>query len=179
MDITKIHSTNLIRNERHRINKEFSIYCILIVERERNTKRTMSQVTTVDNFIGGHFVPPTGEQYISVLNPAVTPDDSTAVIGNCAVSTEQDVNMAVEAAKKALPGWSKMTIKARAAIMMKFHSIIQRESEALAQLIVMENGKNMTEALADGTSQKWGLRNEAENMGVKIMCNALFIFLYS
>lgn len=120
----------------------------------------MSKITTVDNFIGGHYVPPTSERYIPVLNPAVTPLGDAAVIGQCAVSTEKDVNLAVESAKKALPGWSKMTIKARAAIMMKFHSILQRESEALAQLIVMENGKNMTEALADGTSTMWEISSQ-------------------
>ena len=103
-------------------------------------------IINVDNYIGGHFVPPTSERYIDVLNPAI-PDQ---VIGQCAVSTETDVNICVEAAQKALPAWSKMTIKARAAIMMKFHSIIQREAEELAKIIVLENGKNMTEALADG-----------------------------
>jgi len=105
-------------------------------------------VTTVDNYIGGHFVPPSSKKYLDVLNPAIP----NKVIGKCAVSTTKDASIAVEAANKAFPAWSKMTIKARAAIMMKFHSLIDREAEELAKLIVLENGKNITEALADGTS---------------------------
>lgn len=105
----------------------------------------MSSIIQVDNYIGGLFVPPTSESYIDVLNPAI-PDQ---VIGHCAVSNEKDVKIAVECAKKALPAWSKMTIKARATIMMKFHSLIQQNAEELAKIIVLENGKNMTEAFAD------------------------------
>lgn len=100
----------------------------------------------IDNFIGGDFVLPTSGRYLDVHNPAVP----GKVIARCGISTPTDVELAVEAAKKAFPAWSKMTIKARAAVMMKFHSIVQREAGELAKLIVMENGKNMTEALAEG-----------------------------
>lgn len=100
----------------------------------------------IDNYIGGNFVLPTSGRYLDVFNPAIP----GKVIARCGISTEQDVALAVEGAKKALPAWSKMTIKARAAIMMKFHSIVQREADELAKMIVMENGKNMTEALAEG-----------------------------
>lgn len=98
----------------------------------------------VDNFIGGSFVVPTGGNYLDVLDPG-----TDNVVSRCAVSTAKDVDVAVEAAHKAFPAWSKLTIKARAAIMMKFHYLIQRETEELAQMIVLENGKNYTEAVAD------------------------------
>ncbi|CAB9520748.1 Malonate-semialdehyde dehydrogenase (Partial), partial [Seminavis robusta] len=101
-------------------------------------------VITIDNYIGGSFVAP-GANYLDVVDPAVP----GKVIAKCGISTAKDVDIAVEAAKKALPAWSKMTIKARAAIMMKFHSIIQREAEDLARMIVLENGKNFTEAMAE------------------------------
>ena len=42
-----------------------------------------------------------------------------------------------------------MTVKARAAIMLKYHALVRENAEELAKLIVLENGKNMTEALAD------------------------------
>jgi malonate-semialdehyde dehydrogenase (acetylating)/methylmalonate-semialdehyde dehydrogenase len=103
-------------------------------------------VLKVDNFIGGNFVLPTSGRYLDVLDPAIP----GKVIAKCGISTENDVGIAVEAAKKALHAWSQMTIKARAAVMMKFHSIVQREADELAKMIVLENGKNMTEALAEG-----------------------------
>ena len=42
-----------------------------------------------------------------------------------------------------------MTMKARAAIMLKFHALVKRDTQKLAELIVLENGKNMVEAVAD------------------------------
>lgn len=109
---------------------------------------TENGVMNIDNYIGGNFVLPTSGRYLDVHNPAIPGQ----VIARVGLSNQQDVQLAVEAAKKALPAWSKMTIKARAAIMMKFHALVRREdiTHELAQLIVAENGKNMTEALAEG-----------------------------
>jgi malonate-semialdehyde dehydrogenase (acetylating)/methylmalonate-semialdehyde dehydrogenase len=98
----------------------------------------------IDNYIGGKFVAPVTGEYLPVQNPA---DDST--IGKVALSTASDVETAVAAAEEALPAWSNLTIKARAAIMMKFHALVQEHAVELAELIVLENGKNLTEALAD------------------------------
>jgi acyl-CoA reductase-like NAD-dependent aldehyde dehydrogenase len=36
--------------------------------------------------------------------------------------------------------------------MMKFHALVRDNAQELAELIVKENGKNITEALADGKS---------------------------
>lgn len=96
------------------------------------------------NYVGGTFVPPSTGEYMSVLNPA----DSTE-IGKVALSSKADVDSAVEAAKAAFPSWSSMTIKARAAIMLKFHGLVRDNAQELAEIIVKENGKNITEALAD------------------------------
>ncbi len=42
-----------------------------------------------------------------------------------------------------------MTVKARAAIMLKLHGLIDQHADELANLIVLENGKNKAEALAE------------------------------
>jgi acyl-CoA reductase-like NAD-dependent aldehyde dehydrogenase len=34
--------------------------------------------------------------------------------------------------------------------MMKFHALVRENAQELAELMVKENGKNITEALADG-----------------------------
>jgi malonate-semialdehyde dehydrogenase (acetylating)/methylmalonate-semialdehyde dehydrogenase len=98
----------------------------------------------VDNYIGGKFVPPLTGEYLPVQNPT---DESS--IGMVALSTTQDVDLAVAAAEQAFPSWSKLTTKARAAIMLKFHALVREHAQELAELIVLENGKNITEALAD------------------------------
>lgn len=70
-------------------------------------------------------------------------------IAQVAVSDAQDVNAAIMTAQAAYPSWSNMTMKARATIMLKFHALVRDHAHELAALIVQENGKNLTEALAD------------------------------
>lgn len=101
-------------------------------------------VTEVNNYINGSFVPPASNQYMPVLSPS-----DRSVIGKVGISDASDVDRAVQAAAAAFPAWSSMTIKARAAIMLRFHSLVNQHARELAELIVLENGKNITEALAD------------------------------
>jgi len=111
---------------------------------KRHFKMTATSTTVVDNYINGGFVPPSTNDYMDVINPA---DSKT--IGKVGLSEKCDVDNAVEAAKKAFPAWSSKTIKQRAAIMMKFHALVQEHAQQMGELIVQENGKNITEALAD------------------------------
>jgi malonate-semialdehyde dehydrogenase (acetylating)/methylmalonate-semialdehyde dehydrogenase len=108
-------------------------------------------VTVCDNYINGEYIPSSTNEYLDVLNPA-----NSKTIGKVTISNTNDVNHAVQIAKNAFHdessgcGWSKKyTIKQRAACMMKLHSLIEKNSLILAKLIVLENGKNITEALAD------------------------------
>jgi methylmalonic acid semialdehyde dehydrogenase len=105
---------------------------------------TASEIPIIDNYIHGVFVKPHSNEYIPVLNPA-----NGATIAQVAVSNEHDVATAVASAQAAFPAWSALTIKARAAILMQFHSLVRQHAQELAELIVQENGKNITEALAD------------------------------
>jgi malonate-semialdehyde dehydrogenase (acetylating)/methylmalonate-semialdehyde dehydrogenase len=103
-----------------------------------------TMTTIVDNYIGGKVVPPSSNEYLDVINPA-----TSGVIGKVALSTAADVDAAVAVAAAAFESWSAMTNKARAAIMLEFHSLVRSNTNELARLIVLENGKNITEALAD------------------------------
>ena len=71
------------------------------------------------------------------------------VISKVPLSTASDLDEAVQHGKVAFETWSGMTIKQRAAIMFRFHSLVDKHSSELAGIIVTENGKNMTEAMAD------------------------------
>ena len=94
----------------------------------------------VNNFIGGKFLPPNSGKYLKIDSPL-----DGSVIGSVALSDKEDVKSAVSAAALAFPSWSGLTIKSRAAIMLKFHSLVKQNANELAELIVMENGKNITE----------------------------------
>jgi malonate-semialdehyde dehydrogenase (acetylating) / methylmalonate-semialdehyde dehydrogenase len=124
---------------------------IMASSRNGNKRKTPEnsrdeEVEVIDNYIHGAFVPPrSSSSYLDVTNPA-TGD----VIGRVALSDAEDVNDAVESAAKAFPAWStQWTMKARAAVILKFHALVQEHSHDLAECIVRENGKNMAEALAD------------------------------
>ena len=87
--------------------------------------------------------PPARPRYIDVIDPA-----TNTVCGSCAASGAADVEAAVAAASAAFPAWSGLTIKKRAAIMFKLHALIAQHADELADLVVLENGKNKGEALA-------------------------------
>jgi malonate-semialdehyde dehydrogenase (acetylating)/methylmalonate-semialdehyde dehydrogenase len=98
-------------------------------------------MTTCDNFINNKFVAPLGGNYMDVTSPA-----ANDVIGKVAVSETGDVALAIEAANAAFDGWSSLTMKARATIMLKFHALVREHTNQLADIIVLENGKNFNEA---------------------------------
>ncbi|KAJ0398083.1 hypothetical protein P43SY_001173 [Pythium insidiosum] len=106
-------------------------------------QRTDDALVTADNFIDGQFVPPASGLYVDVHSPS-TGD----VIGRCALSNAADVAHAVARAKAALPAWSALTVKARAAVMLRFHALLTEHADELADIVVRENGKNKVEALA-------------------------------
>jgi malonate-semialdehyde dehydrogenase (acetylating) / methylmalonate-semialdehyde dehydrogenase len=60
-----------------------------------------------------------------------------------------DIEAAIDAAAAAFESWRKQTVQARAAILLRFHTLVQDHLAELTALIVQENGKNQTEAAAD------------------------------
>lgn len=100
----------------------------------------------------------TTTQFLPVTNPA-----TAEIIAHLGLSTARDVHAACDAAMAALPHWSGLTIKARAAVMLKFHALVEDHTQELVDLIVQENGKNKTEvgcrvfAYDDGIRVFWGV----------------------
>jgi len=101
-------------------------------------------MSVLANFINGSFVIPTTQSTVDVVNPA-----TGICIAKVPLSTINDLDIAVQAGKIAFDSWSSLTLKARAAIIFKLHNLIDKHSQELADIIVKENGKNITEALAD------------------------------
>jgi aminomuconate-semialdehyde/2-hydroxymuconate-6-semialdehyde dehydrogenase len=74
----------------------------------------------LQNFIDGKYCDPVGGQYIDNYEPA-----SGKVYSLIPNSDAQDVELAVKAAEKAYPVWSKMSIEKRSAIMVKLSQGIE------------------------------------------------------
>lgn len=98
----------------------------------------------IQNVIRGKPTPPSTGNYLPVLSPV-----TNQPIASVALSSASDVSSAVESAQEAFSSWSSLTMKSRAAIMLRFHSLVEQHQQELAELISLENGKNITEALAD------------------------------
>lgn len=78
----------------------------------------------------------TSENKIEVKNPA-----TEEVIGNYYVSSSQDVEDAIESAKKALKSWKKLKQSERDAYLIKIAEVLSSNKTYLAELITKEQGK--------------------------------------
>jgi methylmalonic acid semialdehyde dehydrogenase len=97
----------------------------------------------INNWDGKAEVAPSSGEYMDVTSPV-----DGSVIGKVAVSSSADVAAAVERASAVFGDWSSRTIKSRAAVMFKFHQLLIDRADELADIIIKENGKNRSEALA-------------------------------
>lgn len=104
----------------------------------------MHSFTTVNNYIDNQYVEPKTGKYMDVTSP-----HDGAVIGKVALSDASDVEAAVESASKAFVGWSALTVKSRVQILIRFHQLMVKHADELADIIVLEHGKNKAEALGD------------------------------
>ena len=105
-----------------------------------NVSETLSEVK---NFINGKFER-NGQTSMDVISPL---DGSK--ISTIPLSTTQDVDAAVQAAKKAFPAWSSMTFKERVQIFFRYRTLLEKNIDELTRLVQLENGKTYGEAKAE------------------------------
>jgi betaine-aldehyde dehydrogenase len=92
--------------------------------------------TTLQNFIDGQFVDPADGQTEEILNPA-----NGEVIARAPLSSEEDVNRAVAAARKAFGGWATTTPGERALAMLKLADAIEEHADEISELESANAGK--------------------------------------
>lgn len=90
----------------------------------------------LQNFINGTYVPPKNGQYIDNYEPAT--GQVYALIPD---SDEEDVLAAVDAAEKAFPIWSNMSIEERSKILVRLSEGIERNMDEFIQAESRDNGK--------------------------------------
>ncbi|MCY7616852.1 methylmalonate-semialdehyde dehydrogenase (CoA acylating) [Bacillus sp. NMCC46] len=100
-----------------------------------------TSIKTVKNYIGGEWVEASTTQTETVFNPA-----TDEVIAEVPLSTKEDIDRAVQAAKEAFNTWSKTAVPRRARILFKYQQLLVEKWEELAELVTLENGKSLTEA---------------------------------
>lgn len=90
----------------------------------------------IEHFIDGKIVSGTSDRKGKVFNPAIGKQETEVRLG-----TKQDLDLAVQKAKKAFETWSNVTPIQRARIIFKYKEIIEKNSDLLAKMIVSEHGK--------------------------------------
>jgi 1-pyrroline dehydrogenase len=106
---------------------------------------TKTEPTEIRNFVGGELHPAYGGSE-PILNPA-TGDE----IARAPVSTEMDVDAAVDAAAAAFPGWSETTPGERALALLRMADAIEGRGEEISRVESLNVGKPI-EAMPDEIS---------------------------
>lgn len=98
----------------------------------------------IKHFIGGKHVAGSSDRFADVFQPM-----TGEVIARVNPATAADVRAAVENASAAQPAWAATNPQRRARVLMKFIELIQRDYEALAELLAREHGKTIPDARGD------------------------------
>ncbi len=98
----------------------------------------------IGHFIGGKHVPGTSGRYSDVWQPM-----TGEVVGRVALASSAEMRAAVENAKAAQIGWANTNPQRRARVLMRFLELVQRDYDALAELLAREHGKTIPDAKGD------------------------------
>lgn len=93
-------------------------------------------------FINGKFIEPEKERYFKSINPA-----NEEILAEIAEATQQDVNKAVEAARKTYDKtWSKLEAKERGKYIFRIARLIQERAREFSVIETMDGGKPIRES---------------------------------
>jgi malonate-semialdehyde dehydrogenase (acetylating)/methylmalonate-semialdehyde dehydrogenase len=115
----------------------------------------------VSHWINGQFVPATSGRGGFVTNPA-----TGEVIAEVGYASAEDVDLAVAAAKSASVEWRSTPLSKRAEVMFRLRGLIVENRQRLAEIISLENGKTIADALGEVAR---GLENVEFACGVPAM----------
>src|SRR6267154_2361581 len=126
----------------------------------------MSSVTTMhepklQNYVDGAWRPSLTTEYVEVINPA-----TAEVLTRTPLSTDADVDVAVETAAAAFPAWRRTPPGERIQYLFKLKNLLEEHIDELAKLITMENGKTFGEAKAE---LRRGIENVEVACGIPMM----------
>ena len=93
----------------------------------------------IKNFVGGEFVGPASGRYLDNIEPATGKPYSQV-----ADSDLRDVELAVAAAEKAFPDWSRTPAADRSRILLRIADLIDRDLEKFARAESIDTGKPLS-----------------------------------
>ena len=103
---------------------------------------TQTQIKTFRNYINGEWVPASSDKVFPSINPA----HKNEIVGYLQHSTQEDVDLAVEAAEKAKKSWRQLTGGERGNYLFKIADVIEKRVEEIAEFMTREMGKTYPES---------------------------------
>src|SRR5687767_8337855 len=95
---------------------------------------------TLTNFIGGEWVASKSTQALAITNPA-----TGELLGKVPLSTREDVDAAVAAARRAFASWRRTPPVERARVLFRFKNLLEQHKDELARICTLEHGKTVAE----------------------------------
>jgi succinate-semialdehyde dehydrogenase/glutarate-semialdehyde dehydrogenase len=105
------------------------------------TSAPTSASVPTELYIGGQWLPASDGSVMTVVDPS-TGDE----IASVASASEDDAVAAVDAASAALPAWAATPPRERGEVLRRAFDLMTQRADDLARLIVLENGKTLTDA---------------------------------
>ena len=126
----------------------------------------MSSATTtptldLQNYVGGGWHRSSATEYVDVLNPA-----TAEVLARTPLSTNADVDAAVQAAADAFPAWRRTPPGERVRHLFTLRNLLVEHIDEISKLITRENGKTFAEARAE---MQRGIENVEVACGIPMM----------
>jgi len=93
------------------------------------------------NYINGEWVESESDEILDIVNPA-----TQKTIAKVPISTGDEVNAAIKAAKEAFPDWRRTTPLARVRCLFRLKGLLEENFEELSRIQTMEHGKTIDES---------------------------------
>jgi malonate-semialdehyde dehydrogenase (acetylating)/methylmalonate-semialdehyde dehydrogenase len=103
-----------------------------------------TEVRTLANHIGGAWAPAAGPDVLEDHDPA-----TGELLARVPLSTAEDVDAAVRAARAAFPAWRRTSPMARARAVMALRDVLDEHRDELAELVARDMGKTLDDAAAE------------------------------
>lgn len=102
------------------------------------------QTEKVRNYINGVWVASSSGREEEVFNPA-----TGEVIAYVPISSREELDTAVQAAAEVFHSWKRVAVPRRARYFFQYQQLLVQHRKELAELITLENGKSLEEALGE------------------------------
>src|SRR5688572_7811164 len=99
---------------------------------------------SIQNYINGKLVDAQCSEELPVNSPI-----NGELLSTLPLSSANDLDNAVRAARAAFPLWSRIPIKERVQVFFKYRQLLESRMQELASLITEENGKTLSESVAE------------------------------